>query len=140
MALYIVVVHGHKITRLDEHIQKKIVSLVFDGKPTLVCVNQMTRYLDLCKTSEKVNIHCKAIKDDIIRDADGASGTVDVWATEFMHYNDDPAESDTAAKCRERNIKGLEHVRNSYIPMYVCIHTHHHQTWFLDFVYATDAV
>lgn len=106
MALYIVVVVGSKLPRLDEPIHNQIVSLVYDGKPTLVCMNQMSRYPDFCPTANDTAAQCKAIKDLIIKHADGACGLLDVCATELVHYDD--KNGDTAAELRRRGVKDLE--------------------------------
>ena len=102
MALYIVVVVGSKLPRLDDPIHSQIVSLVYDGKPTLVCMNQMDRwYKDYCPTANRTAAQCDAIKNLIIKDASGACGLLDVCATELVHYDD---------KIKERDVKGLEYV------------------------------
>jgi len=94
MAVYLIIVDGKKIARLDQHIHEEIVRLVSHEKPVLVCLNQMSRYKDFCGTPEETKKQLQAVKDLVIKDADGACGPLDVRATEFIKYD----------------VKGLEYV------------------------------
>lgn len=98
MAVY---VDGKKIARLDQHIHEEIVRLVSHEKPVLVCLNQMSRYKDFGGTPEKTKTQLQAVKDLVIKDADGACGPLDVRATEFMKHDE---------HLKESNVKGLEYV------------------------------
>ena len=98
MAVY---VDGKKIARLDQHIHEEIVRLVSHEKPVLVCLNQMSRYKDFGGTPEKTKKQLQAVKDLVIKDADGACGPLDVRATEFMKHDE---------HLKESNVKGLEYV------------------------------
>ncbi|DBB12861.1 TPA: hypothetical protein ACH3X3_005621 [Trebouxia sp. C0006] len=100
MAVY---VDGKKIARLDQHIHEEIVRLVSHEKPVLVCLNQMSRYKDFGGTPEKTKTQLQAVKDLVIKDADGACGPLDVRATEFMKHDE---------HLKESNVKGLEYVRD----------------------------
>ena len=101
MAVYLIMVDGKKIARLDQHIHDQIVNLVSHEKPVLVCLNQMSRYKDYCGPAEETKKQLQAVKDLVIKDADGACGPLEVCATEFIDYDE---------HLREINVKGLEYV------------------------------
>ncbi|DBA78184.1 TPA: hypothetical protein ACH3X2_008147 [Trebouxia sp. C0005] len=103
MAVYLIMVDGKKIARLDQHIHDQIVNLVSHEKPVLVCLNQMSRYKDYCGPAEETKKQLQAVKDLVIKDADGACGPLEVCATEFIDYDE---------HLREINVKGLEYVRD----------------------------
>ncbi|KAA6428585.1 MAG: hypothetical protein FRX49_01460 [Trebouxia sp. A1-2] len=100
MAVYLIMVDGKKIARLDQHIHDQIVNLVSHEKPVLVCLNQMSRYKDYCGPAEETKKQLQAVKDLVIKDADGACGPLEVCATEFIDYDE---------HLREINVKGLEY-------------------------------
>ncbi len=79
-----------KAGRIDVNMGNRIAEIVSDGKPTLVCMNQMTRMLDWYKNAEEANIAREMIQSGIIKtakDSRGSCGAVTVWFTDFAPEN-----------------------------------------------------
>lgn len=66
MALHIVVLSPQKSGRIDINLINRIMDIVSDGRPTLICVNQMARYLNWWKTAEEANAACQCIHKGIV--------------------------------------------------------------------------
>ena len=91
MAMYIVVVWGNRVARLDEHTHDLIVKLMMDGKPVLVCLNQMSRFLSMCRKLSSSTQQCLQVKQAVLEDDrlagdQGVHGDIDVCLTELIEY------------------------------------------------------
>lgn len=109
MAMYVVVLSASKSARLDSAIQSQLVEIVSRGKPTLICLNQMSRFLDWWKSQEEADQACAAIRDGILSQAEVShslnASLVTVYLTELTQYDLH------FHKLQQRNVKCLGEVR-----------------------------
>ncbi len=109
-----------KAGRIDVNMGNRIAEIVSDGKPTLVCVNQMTRLLDWYKNAEEANRVREMIQSGIIPTAKNSRGAVTVWFTDFAPENMAFPGWDVDMvidAMRQRDYKSAEDVRSSYQAM-----------------------
>jgi len=76
MALYIIVLPAIKSGRIDSTMLARIAEIASAGKPTLICLNQFSRYVDLWKDAADANEACEAICKSIIEKVPGARAFV----------------------------------------------------------------
>lgn len=93
-----------KSGRLDATMLERIAQIAIQGKPTLICFNQFSRYLDLWANAEEADKACADILQSVVRVAPVAKDFVKVWLTEFRQLNQQ------AAQFKARNIKSVEDV------------------------------
>lgn len=115
MALYIVVLPAMKSGRLDVTMLERIAQIAVQGKPTLICFNQFSRYLDLWANAEEADKACADILRSVVEVAPVAKDFVQVWLTEFRQFDQQ------AAQFKARNIKSVENV--SFVPN-CCVSCH----------------
>lgn len=104
MAMYVVVLPAMKSGRLDVTMLERIAQIAIQGKPTLICFNQFSRYLDLWANAEEADKACAHILQSVVNVAPVAKDFVQVWLTEFRQFDQQ------AAQFRARNIKSAEDV------------------------------
>lgn len=104
MALYIVVLPALESARLDGTMLERIAQIAIQGKPTLICFNQFSRYLDLWADTEEADKACADILQSVVDVTPVAKDFVQVWLTEFRYFDEH------AAQCKARNIKSVENV------------------------------
>lgn len=114
MALYVIVLTPSRSGRLDKTMQDRIIEIASMGKPTLVCINQMSRYMDWCSSAAEAKSKCEEVCEGI-RTKTPKCGSLKVYLTEMVqhdaHYQD----------MKTRDIKNVEDVR---VPVPVqCSHT-----------------
>ena len=114
MALHIIVLHPQQSGRLNVNIANTIGDIVSDGRPTLVCVNQMTRHMDWWHTAEETKWQCEVLVSNIRETANCKScGAVTVFFTDFAPV---PLSSEQqyvekmADMMHRRDIKSVEEV------------------------------
>ncbi len=86
MALHIVVLSATRSGRIDSTMHNRILEFVSDGKPTLICINQMSRYLDWWQTAEEVKQEVMVLQNGIIEKCKQERmpcGSVTVFFTDF---------------------------------------------------------
>lgn len=104
MAMYIVVLPAIKSGRLDAIILERIAQIATQCKPTLICFNQFSRYLDHCANAEEADKACADTLQSVVEVAPVAKDFVQVWLTEFREFDQ------KAAQFKARNIKSAEDV------------------------------
>ena len=91
MAVYVIVLSAAKSGRLDSIIQDRLVEIVSLGKPTLICLNQMARFMDWWSSAIDADRACVAIKDSIVSQAERTCSldatVVHVYLTELTQYD-----------------------------------------------------
>lgn len=113
MALHIAVLSPQKSGRIDINMLTRLARIASDERPTLVCINQMSRYLDWYKTAEEGLAACEDARADIIQKAKGdwgPCGSVTVFLTDFAPVAENQCLID---EMRKRDIKSLEAVRST---------------------------
>ncbi len=103
MAMYVIVLAPNKSGRLDDALQARIVEIAAAGRPTLICFNQMGRYLDWWRNATQADAACAAIRKTIM-DRALTCRSLTVFLTDFTEYDNQCEEM------RLRNIKSAEHV------------------------------
>ena len=86
MALHIVVTTPQQSGRIDVNLANRIGEIVSDGRPTLICVNQMVRNLDWYPTAEQTQAQREVLCSGIVAHAKqqwGSCGPVTVLFTDF---------------------------------------------------------
>lgn len=63
--MYVIVLTPSRSGRLDKTIQDRIIEIASMGKPTLVCINQMSRYMDWCSSAAEAKSKCKEVCEGI---------------------------------------------------------------------------
>ncbi|KAL0053582.1 hypothetical protein WJX82_007877 [Trebouxia sp. C0006] len=104
MALYVIVLTPSRSGRLDKTMQDRIIEIASMGKPTLVCINQISRYMDWCSSAAEAKSKCEEVCESI-RTKTPKCGSLKVYLTEMVqhdaHYQD----------MKTRDIKNVEDVR-----------------------------
>ena len=106
MAMYIIVLPAMKSGRLDAAMQDRIVDIACAGKPTLICCNQMSRYMDWWSDATEADAACEAIRKGIA-DRAPTCRSLSVYLTEFTDYDKHYEDM------QRRNIKSVEHVSHA---------------------------
>ena len=118
MALHIVVTYPQQSGRIDVNLANKIGEIVSDGRPTLVCINQMTRNLDWWRTAEQINTQREVLRADILARAKqqwGGCGLVTVFFTDFAPEGQVTMDLERALdEMHKRDIKTVEDVSCSF--------------------------
>ena len=120
MALHIVVLHPQQSGRIDANLANRISEIVSDGRPTLVCINQMTRNLDWWHTAQETQKQCELLVSNI-RDTAKANGrtcgAVTVFFTDFAPVLSDARDQQEIQKIADmmhkRDFKSVEAVSSS---------------------------
>lgn len=105
--MFVVVLQPTKSGRIDGNMLKSVLSMVSTGRPTLICCNQMSRYLDWWKDIAQTQEACENVRNSIIeaaREKKIPCGKITVYLTELTQY------SALQAEMLQRNIKSTEHV------------------------------
>ena len=114
--MYVVVLPGSKSGRLETTMLNRILDILMEGKPTLICFNQMSRYTDWWPTTEASRACCANIHQQIKLEG-GDDSSLTVWLTELVDY-------ERHREALERsNVKSFNDVRS-----WLCmgsLHTHH---------------
>ena len=105
--MYVVVLPATKSDRLDSNILHEVASIAALGRPTLICLNQFSRYLDWWDDAAEADGACEAIRKSVVERVPAASSFLQVFLTEFREYE---AHLD---QMTARNIKSVEHVGQS---------------------------
>lgn len=89
MAMFVVVLSGMKSGRIDANMLTRIVEIVSSGKPTLITINQMGRFLDWVEDAEDASARCAEYCRDITDHAKqhGPCGAVSVMLTDFTEHH-----------------------------------------------------
>ncbi len=107
MVMYVVVMAASKRGRIDSNMMANILHLASSGKPMLICLNQVSRWLDWCTDAAQACKACKDTRSDVLsaaKDRQIKCGPIAVYLTEIMKYSAHQEEME------ERNIKTTEHV------------------------------
>jgi hypothetical protein len=104
MALYVVVLPAVKSARLDGGMLERVAQIAVQGKPTLVCFNQFSRYMDMWDNAQEADQACADILQSIVEVAPVAKDFVQVCLTEFWEFDKHAPDFEA------RNIKSVEHV------------------------------
>lgn len=109
MAVYVVVLSASKSARLDDAMHKRLVKIVSLGKPTLICLNQMSRFMDWWKNGNEADQACAVIREGIVSQAESScklnASLVTVYLTELTQCDQ------YFRSLQERNVKCLGEVR-----------------------------
>ena len=105
--MHVFILPAHQCSRLPKPLSDKIGEIVATGQPTLICFNQMSRYLDWWPTAQGVDDSCAQTRATLLTEAPRTCGALEVWFTEFVA---------DAKWLKQRNIKDVEDV--SALPIY----------------------
>lgn len=102
--MYVIVLPPMDSGRLDSKMLGQVASIAAAGKPTLVCINQFSRYTDWCDNATEAKQACQDVLNSILELVPTASAFLQVYLTEFMKYQ---AHIDDM---QARNIRNVEDV------------------------------
>ena len=103
--MYVIVLKPDKSGRLDDALQARIVEIAATGRPTLICCNQMGRYLDWWQTAAEADAACAVLRKTIM-DRAATCRSLTVFLTDFFPIKQDSQLEELG----KRNIKNAEHV------------------------------